>query len=66
MKSLLCAMAVAFLMCMTTTSAKATLTVSNLQTYVGSLLTLEHCRRVYHCRWISKGADKTKHCHVCG
>ena len=27
MKSLLCAMAVAFLMCMTTTSAKATLTV---------------------------------------
>jgi hypothetical protein len=46
--------------------AQATMTAPNLRGYVGPSLTLEHCRRNYHCHWTSRGAVRTKHCHVCG
>jgi hypothetical protein len=48
------------------TPAQATITAPNLRAYVGPSLTLEHCRRNYHCHWTSRGAVRTKHCHVCG
>ena len=48
------------------TPAQATMTAPDLRAYVGPSLTLEHCRRNYHCHWTSRGAVRTKHCHVCG
>ena len=48
------------------TPAQATMTAPNLRAYVGPFLNFEHCRRNYHCHWTSRGAVRTKHCHVCG
>jgi hypothetical protein len=48
------------------TPAQATMPAPNLRTYVTPSLTFEHCRRVYHCHWTSKGGVRAKRCHVCG
>ena len=48
------------------TPAQATITAPDLRAHVGRSLTLEHCRRDYHCHWTSRGAVRAKHCHVCG
>ena len=69
MKSLIYLTAVAVWACIgagSFTPAQAMMTVPNLRAYVGPSLTLEHCRRNYHCHWTSRGAVRTKHCHVCG
>jgi hypothetical protein len=69
MKTLIYSMALAVLACIAAISfkpAQATMTAPNLRAYVGPSLTLEHCRRNYHCHWTSRGAVRLKHCHVCG
>ena len=48
------------------TPAHATMPAPNLRTYIAPSLTLEHCRRVYHCHWTTSDTVSAKRCHVCG
>jgi hypothetical protein len=69
MKRLIYLAAVAVWACIDAISfmpAQATMTAPDLRAYVGPSLSPEHCRRNYHCHWTSRGALRTKHCHVCG
>ena len=48
------------------TPAQATITVPDRTLYVGSSVTPVHCQKAYHCHWRGTGANRSKHCHICG
>ena len=48
------------------TPAQATVTLPHRTAYVGSSVTPVHCQKAYHCHWRGSGANRSKHCHICG
>ena len=48
------------------TPAKAMITAPDRNVYVGSSVTPVHCQKAYHCHWRGEGANRKKHCHICG
>ena len=48
------------------TPASAMITTPDLKLYVGSSVTPVHCQKKYHCHWRGEGANRNKHCHICG
>jgi hypothetical protein len=48
------------------TPAQATITAPDRKLYAGSSVTPVHCQKKYHCHWRGEGANRTKHCHICG
>ena len=36
------------------------------KSYVGSSVTPVHCQKKYNCHWRGTGANRSKHCHICG
>ena len=60
---------VALLMAIATigfTPASALITTPDRKLYVGSSVTPVHCQKKYHCHWRGEGANRNKHCHICG
>ena len=45
---------------------KAMITAPDRKLYVGSSVTPVHCQKKYHCHWRGEGANRSKHCHICG
>ena len=48
------------------TPAQATISAPDRKLYVGSSATPVHCQKEYHCHWRGTGANREKHCHICG
>ena len=48
------------------TPASAMVTVLDLKIYASSSVTPVHCQKKYHCHWRGEGANRSKHCHICG
>ena len=48
------------------TPAQATITAPDRNVYGGSSATPVHCQKKYHCHWRGSGANRSKHCHICG
>ena len=48
------------------TPASALVTAPDRKLYVGSSVTPVHCQKKYHCHWRGEGANRSKHCHICG
>ena len=48
------------------TPAQATITAPDRNAYGGSSATPVHCQKKYHCHWRGSGANRNKHCHICG
>ena len=48
------------------TTAQATITTPDRNAYGGSSATPVHCQKEYHCHWRGEGANRKKHCHICG
>ena len=48
------------------TPASALITAPDRKLYVGSSVTPVHCQKKYHCHWRGEGANRSKHCHICG
>jgi hypothetical protein len=48
------------------TPASAMISAPGLRLYVGSSATPVHCQKKYHCHWRGSGANRSKHCHICG
>jgi hypothetical protein len=46
--------------------AQATITAPATKSYVGWSVTPVHCQKKYHCHWRGTGANRSKHCHICG
>ena len=42
------------------------ITAPDRKPYIGSSVTPVHCQKNYHCHWRGSGANRTKHCHICG
>ena len=48
------------------TPAQATISAPDRNAYGGSSATPVHCQKAYHCHWRGTGANREKHCHICG
>ena len=48
------------------TPAQATVTAPDRGVYERSSATAVHCQKAYHCHWRGTGANRNKHCHICG
>jgi hypothetical protein len=48
------------------TPAQATISAPDRKLYVGSSVTPVHCQKKYNCHWRGEGANRSKHCHICG
>jgi hypothetical protein len=48
------------------TSAGAIITAPDRKPYAGPSVTPVHCQKKYHCHWRGEGANRSKHCHICG
>ena len=48
------------------TPAQATISTPDRSAYGGSSATPVHCQKEYHCHWRGTGANREKHCHICG
>jgi hypothetical protein len=46
--------------------AQATITMPDRKLYVSSSVTPVHCQKKMHCHWRGEGANREKHCHICG
>ena len=49
------------------TPAGATISPPDREHYLpSSSATPVHGQKAYHCNWRGSGANRTKHCHICG
>ena len=48
------------------TPASAMINALDRKLYAVSPVTPVHCQKKYHCHWRGEGANRSKHCHICG